>query len=150
MTPWGHVWAVTTFMNTPAEREAMLARLSDAFTRRDYATIIEALRHDVDVEVPGHSRFAGHHRGPEAVGRWLRGMQGAVVQVGNRIEFSHEGDDMVVTQVVGLKLGEWTHRFRITFDESGRIERMVWEADDIETFDVLVEAVFEAADRPSD
>jgi hypothetical protein len=49
-----------------------------------------------------------------------------------------------------LKLGEWTLRFRITFDESRRIGRLVWEADDIETFDVLVEAVFEAADRPGD
>jgi hypothetical protein len=137
-------------MNTPEEREHLLARLSDAFSRSDYAPIIEAMGPDVDVEVPGSSAFAGHHHGPEEVGRWLRGMRRAFVPSGKPIEFSHEGDDMVMTQVVRLKLGEWNHRIRLTFDESGRIARIVWEADDIETFDVLVEAVFGAADRPRD
>jgi hypothetical protein len=137
-------------MNTPAEREAVLARISDAFSRGDQAAVVDAMRPDVDVEVPGTSPFAGHHRGPDEVDRWLRGLRRAFALAGDPTEVSHEGDDMVVSRVVRLKLGEWTLRFRLTFDESGRIGRIVWEADDIETFDVLVEAVFEAADRPSD
>jgi hypothetical protein len=137
-------------MSTPAEREALLARISDAFSRGDQAAVVDAMRPDVDVEVPGHSRFAGHHHGPDEVDRWLRGLRRAFVLAGDPIEISHEGDDMVVSWVVSLKLGEWTLRFRLTFDESGRIGRIVWEADDIDTFDVLVESVYEAADRTAD
>jgi hypothetical protein len=137
-------------MNTPLEREGLLARLSAAYTCGDHASVIAAMRLDVDVEVPGHSPFAGHHHGPEEVGRWLLGMRRAFVPAGRPLAFSHEGDDMVVSQVVRLKGVEWTNRYRITFDDSGRIERILWEPDDIETFDVLVESVFEAADRPRD
>jgi hypothetical protein len=91
-------------MNTPAEREAVLARLSDAFSRGDNAAIIEAMRPDVDVEVPGTSEFAGHHHGPDEVDRWLRGVRRAFRTMGDPI-VSHEGDDMVVSRVVRLKLG---------------------------------------------
>jgi DNA-binding CsgD family transcriptional regulator len=78
-------------MSAPSDREALFAKVSAAFARGEYA----AMRGDVDVEVPGHSQFAGHHRGYDEVAVWLRGMRQALVPAGRPIEYAHEGDDMV-------------------------------------------------------
>ena len=137
-------------MSTPVEREALFVRLTVAFGRKDNAEIIKAMRPDVEIEVPGNSSLAGHHHGYDAVGRFLAGLQRVFVPAELPMEFSHEGKEMVLSQILRAGSTEWTHRYRITFDESGRIERIVFEPDDIKTFDVLVERAFAATERSDD
>jgi hypothetical protein len=137
-------------MSTPVEREALFVRLTVLFGRKDTAEIIKVMRPEVDIEVPGDSVLAGHHQGFEAVSRFLAGLQRVFVPAEQPIEFSHEGNEMVMSQVLRAGATEWRHRYRITFDESGRIERIVFEPPNIKAFDVLVARAFEATDRPDD
>jgi ketosteroid isomerase-like protein len=135
-------------MNTPVARETVLVQLTAAFARKDNARILEAMRPDVEIEVPGMSPLSGRHRGTEAVGRFVEGLARVFVPAESPIEFSHEGNEMVTSQIFRAQTTEWTHRYRITFDESGRIERIVFEPDDVQTFDRLVNEVFDEPSEP--
>jgi ketosteroid isomerase-like protein len=141
--------AVAGLMSTNVEREALLARLTAAFARKDNVGILEAMRADVDIEVPGSSPLAGHHRGVDAVGLFLSGLQRVFVPATKPIEYSHDGNEMFVSQTLRAAAVEWVHRYRITFDQSGRIERLVFEPDDIEMFDALVASAFASTPSPA-
>jgi hypothetical protein len=103
------------------------------------------MRSDVEIEVPGGSMLAGCHHGSDAVSLFLDRLQRVFVPAEQPLEFFHEGNEMVMSQILRAGITEWTHRYRIAFDESERIERIVFEPDDIRTFDVLVNRVFEPA-----
>jgi hypothetical protein len=136
-------------MTTPVEREALFGRLTLAFGRQDNDEILTAMRPGVAIEVPGESPLAGHHRGSEDVHDFLVGLQRVFVPTDKPFEFAHNGNEMVMSQVLRAGTTEWTHRYRITFDEAGRVERILFEPDDIEAFDVLVKRVFETDDGPA-
>ena len=127
----------------------MFVRLTDAFGREDNDEILKAMRPGVAIEVPGNSPLAGHHRGSEEVHAFLVGLQRVFVPTEKPFEFVHNGNEMVMSQVLRARATEWTHRYRITFDEAGRVERILFEPDDIEAFDALVKRVFETTDSPA-
>jgi ketosteroid isomerase-like protein len=129
---------VGALMNTPLEREGLLTRMTAAFARKDNKQILEAMRPDVEIVVPGDSPLSGHHRGTEEVARFLRGLERVFVPAGTPIEYSHVGHDMIVTQLLRAQATLWTHHYRITFDRSGRIERIVFRPDDVPAFERLV------------
>jgi ketosteroid isomerase-like protein len=136
--------AVGLLMDTPVQRETVIVQLTAAFARKDTARILEAMRPDVEIEVPGKSPLSGHHRGAEEVGRFVEGLGRVFVPAESPLKFSHEGNEMVTSQIFRAQTTEWTHRYRITFDESGQIERIVFEPDDVAVFDRLVKDVFDA------
>jgi ketosteroid isomerase-like protein len=134
-------------VKTHVEREALVARISAAFARGDNDGVTGGMLPDVVIVVPGNSPFAGEHRGHEAIGKWLVGLRRAFTLAEKPIEYVHEGDDMIVTNVYLVGAKEWTNRFRVTFD-GPYVSRLVWEPIDIDTFDALVDRVFEAAEGP--
>lgn len=56
-------------MTTPLQRETVLVQLTAAFARN--ARILKAMRPDVEIVMPSTSTLSGHHRGTEAVGRFV-------------------------------------------------------------------------------
>jgi hypothetical protein len=56
-------------------------------------------------------------------------------------EYHHSGDEMVLTQTLRARGALWEHHYRIVFDHDGRIERIVFEPNDIGAFDRLVTRV---------
>jgi hypothetical protein len=126
--------------DTPVAHETLFVRLTVAFGQKDNATILAAMTPDVEIEVPGGSPLAGCHQGADAVGRF--------VPAERPIEFGHDGNEMMMSQTLRAETTEWTHRYRITFADSGRIERIVFEPPDIDSFDLLVDRAFAAPDRP--
>jgi hypothetical protein len=130
------------------EREAMLAWVKASFARGDQPAALRAMTPDIEVVVPGSTPFAGTYRGGDEVHRWLLAMSRAFVPAGRPNEFSHEGDDMVLHQWAWVRGREWLNCFRFTFD-GPRMSRIVWEPEDIATFDELITEVLEdAGDRP--
>jgi ketosteroid isomerase-like protein len=126
------------------EREASFSRLVSAFTRKGYGAFQEAMRPDVELEVPGSSPLAGTRRGWEEVGRYLATL-GQVLRSGEKpITFVHEGNRMIVTHVVSV-LGpshavEMSLVIAVAFDEQGRVAEILVRPDDQMLFDRVLNA----------
>jgi hypothetical protein len=57
------------------------------------------------------------------------------------VTFAHGGNDMIVRHQMALvDGGQWMNIFRVTFN-GPLIERIVWEPEDMEAFDALMERV---------
>jgi ketosteroid isomerase-like protein len=124
-----------------ADREETLARVSSAFARKDQEAVLAAMSESIEIVVPGGTSFAGTYTGKTEAFWWLLRMRDAFVPAERGVTFSHVDDDMVVRQMAQVGSGQFMNVFRFTFDGS-LIERIVWEPDDIETFDALIERVF--------
>ena len=125
-------------MSTQIERESLLTQLTSAFARKDNVQILKAMRADVDIEVPGESPLAGKHQGAEAVDRFLSALRLVFAAEGAPSEYHHAGNEMVLTQTLRARAALWEHHYRIVFDQDGRIERIVFEPNDVAGFDRLV------------
>jgi hypothetical protein len=126
-------------VDAETKREAVLARMSSAFTRKDHGEVVSAMTPEIEIVVPGNSSFAGTYRGPDEAHGWLLAMRRVFIPAEQPTEFSHSGDDMVIRQVAWVGEEEYANVFRLTFD-GALVSRIAWEPDDMEEFDELLES----------
>jgi hypothetical protein len=121
------------------EREALFARLVEAFVHRDFPVFDEAVREDVVARLPGSSRLAGTHNGREAFGQFVVGMRHVLWSSDKAPTYVHEGDQITVgysTLVMGPKHQvEMILRIKMGFDDDGKVATCFVEPEDVGLFD---------------
>ena len=125
-------------MSIDEDREATLGAVSSAFARKDHDAVLVAMSDDIEIVVPGDTPFAGTYAGKSEALRWLLQLRDAFVPDKQPVTFAHGGNDMIVRHQMALvDGGQWINIFRVTFN-GPLIERIVWEPEDLETFDTLI------------
>jgi hypothetical protein len=131
-------------VSVDGDREVTLGAISSAFARKDHDAVLAAMSDDIEIVVPGDTLFAGTYAGKSEALRWLLQLRDAFVPDKQpAVTFSHGGNDMIVRHQMSLvDGGRWMNIFRVTFN-GPLIERIVWEPEDMETFDALIARVID-------
>ena len=131
-------------MSVDGDREATLRAISSAFARKDHDVVLAAMSDDIEIVVPGDTLFAGTYAGKSEALRWLLQLRDAFVPDEQpAVIFFHGADDMIVRHQMSLvDGGQWTNIFRVTFN-GPLIEGIVWEPEDMEAFEALIERVID-------
>jgi len=127
-----------------AEREGLLARLADAYQRRDFGVIEESMRPEVVLTLTGSSRLAGTYRGHRAIATFLAEIRHVLRAAEPRMTFEHEPDVMTYRQVIVVSgpkhQTEMAIRVTVAFADDGRVRSFLVEAEDQGLFDYVVDS----------
>lgn len=134
----------TSTQDRYVEREGLLARLADAYQRRDFGLIDESMRPEAVLTLTGSSRLAGTYRGHRAIARFLAEIRHFLRAADPRMTFEHEPDVMTFRQVIvvtGPKhQSEMALRVTVEFADDGRVRSFLAEAEDQGLFDYVVDS----------
>lgn len=132
------------------EREGRFIESVGAFIRRDFEAMGEAMHPDVVMRLPGSSWLAGSHRGPEEVGRCIRGLRQVLESSEDRVTFVHHEDRMLVEHDIRLHgpLHDLEMRFSVAigYDADERIASVDVEPADRGLFDHVLQTALLALD----
>jgi ketosteroid isomerase-like protein len=127
------------------QREAMLARLANAYQQRDLDVFEEVCRPDMRLTLAGDSLLAGTYHGYEAFADYLETMRLVLISAGQRITFEHPSIDVMVCHqsvvVSGPRhVSEMRLDVTITYHPDGRIQSFDAHTDDQGLFDHIIDS----------
>lgn len=127
------------------EREAGLARLANAYQRRDLTVFEEECQRDMQLTLAGESQLAGTYHGYEAFADYLATLRTVLASAGQRISFEHPSPDVMVFHQVMVVSGpkhltEMQLDVIVTYGDDGKIASFDVRPDDEGLFDHIVDS----------
>jgi hypothetical protein len=127
------------------EHEGIVARIKDAYERRQFDTLEELCRPDVELTMAGSSRLAGTYHGRRPFSEYVRAARQVVRPLEEVFTVEHHADDeLSVSQAIEVAgprhHAEMPIRVTIRFHPDGLIQSIHVEPGDLGLFDHVVDS----------
>jgi ketosteroid isomerase-like protein len=127
------------------EHEGVVARLKDAYDRREFEKLLQLCRPDVELTLAGTSRLAGTYQGRRSLSELARSIRPVLRPLGKAFTVERQDDDAIeVSQGVELAgpehSAEMPVRVTIRFHPDGLVQSFRVEAGDQGLFDHVVDS----------